>query len=57
MKRIKDRPMTDTLKAQLITQEIRINECGSEAYKAYINHSIEGTIFSNRFNIKPQQRI
>jgi len=37
------------------TQEIRINECGSNAYQYYIFPKEQGTLFTDRFKIKGEQ--
>lgn len=51
MKRIKDRPMTDTLLKQLIQQKHRLNDCSKNAFLPFTRMyaSPAGTFYSQRF--------
>jgi len=57
VKIVKWRKTNDYFKSLEATQKIRINEAGANAYQDYTIPKEQGTMFSNRFKVKGEQRI
>jgi hypothetical protein len=57
MKPRKDRKYNTYLRNLESQQEIRINEAGANAYQDYTLPKEQGTMFTDRFKIKGEQRI